>query len=134
MRVQTGGKLREAFGKPLVVIAPPTDNVAPPLVRYLVRSHFLKELLQPRAFIQPQLVAGGGVEKRRVRHEDQAGPTLPEYAGGLLRYREVLVRNGAEVSGEQVQCIHRFERGLIHYTHRVEPAWRDAYLRFKCRV
>ena len=47
MRVQTGGKLREAFGEPLVVIALPADDMPPPLVRNFVRSHLLKELLRP---------------------------------------------------------------------------------------
>ena len=78
--------------------------------------------------VHPQLVADGGVEERRVGHENQAGPTLPEIARRLLRHRDVLVRNCAEIGGEQVQGVHGLDRGLVHQSGGIEPARGDAEL------
>src|SRR5580765_8271003 len=51
--VQTGEKLREAFAEPLLVVVLPTDRLAPPLMRELVREEELREALEVRGVRAP---------------------------------------------------------------------------------
>ena len=60
--VEQSGKLREAFGQPLVVVTLPTDALAPPLMRTFVGT---KEVRNLSLVLETDGVSLGGVQKSK---------------------------------------------------------------------
>ena len=69
LRVERREVLREAFAQPLLVIVPPADRLAPPLVRELVREEEVREVLERRRIVAPDERRGRQrlVERREIR-------------------------------------------------------------------
>src|SRR6202008_4109631 len=75
LNVERGGELGKSLAHPLIVIAIPTDDVPPPLVRNFVRSYIAPEIIGATARAE-QLSALRGVNERQVRHVNERGPCL----------------------------------------------------------
>ena len=96
LQVQAGRERGEAFRKPLIVVRAPTHHVAPPLVRHLVRRHFVDEIRKPLFDAVQQHIALGGVQVRAQRQIDQCGPGLAEIELRLLGDGDVVELRLAE--------------------------------------
>ena len=73
LNVEISGKLGEAFGEPLVVIALPAHAVAPPLVGTFMGA---EEITDSSLVLDAKGVALSGVQKSKPREIEEAGPAL----------------------------------------------------------
>src|SRR6266404_9393718 len=112
---QSGGKIRKTFREPLIVIGRPPDAVAEPLVRNLMRRHFLDEAAKLRVNAAKQQPALGRADVGGYRQVHQTGPGLAEAKIRLLGDLHVLVRSPAEIKRAQLHLrASLIERVLRH--------------------
>src|SRR5262249_8654373 len=114
--------ISKALRKPLVAIGGPPHHVAPPLVRDLMRSHFLDEIVHAARNSTQELPALRGIEKRAQRQVNQPGPRLAESEIRLLRDSEAPIRRAAEPLVVDSHRHLRLAEHLVRKTRWREPA------------
>src|SRR5712692_925118 len=134
LNVEVSRKFRKAFGKPLIVVAFPSDAMAPPLVGAFVGTEEIGELNTVRKTDHMALCRikkGGGPQV------NQAGPALTiGIADRQAGDREMLVGIGAEIGTKETNGIrHLSSHGLGHdgrgertYAVRVDPLYLGHYV------
>src|SRR5260370_11680528 len=78
LQKQSRGKLRKTFGEPLIMIRSPSDAVAKPLMRHLMRRHFLHESRESGIDLPEQHPTLRRIDVRRNRQVHHGGPRLAE--------------------------------------------------------
>ena len=101
LQQQEGGIVGEAFGNPLIAIALPEHEIAPPLVRGFVNQDEIVEFARQGVEMKFGLLLR--TEKRETREEHQAGPSLTQIARHLGQ-RQGAIGIGAKPLREALDC------------------------------
>ncbi len=96
---QAGGKIRETFGEPQVVIRSPADAMPEPLMGDLVGRHFLNEAAKLDIDAAKKHPTLRGIDISRNGQIDEVRPGLAKPEVGLLGDVQVVVRGSAKKQG-----------------------------------
>ena len=118
LQKQSCGEFGEPFRKPLVVIACPAHHVPPPLVRDLMRSHFVDESCEPERIAAHHFPSLRFIEKRAHRKINERGPRLTEVERRLLRQRQTPEGSVSEDLLIQTHRILRVDQGVLRHRRR----------------